>query len=210
MVQDGPHGKVINSLPFYGSNGGVIGSKNGAKVIFSKLKEIVFDTKTASFTYIENPLNLLSKDFMINSTDKRIGQFTDISCESNHDEFAMKIIHSNRRRQVRYAIKNGVTVRENNEDINFVKKVHQKEMSSLGRKYKHNRFFELIEKYFVPGEDFKIFTAERNDKKIAALLLFYYNKTVEYLHLSYCLKKEFPTHVSYYISCIRRCNEERL
>ena len=37
-----------------------------------------------------------------------------------------------------------------------------------------------IETFFEEGKDYKIYIAKKEGKKIAALLLFYYNKTVEY------------------------------
>lgn len=38
----------------------------------------------------------------------------------------------------------------------------------------------MIDKHFVGGQDYNIYIAKLNGEKIGALLLFYYNETVEY------------------------------
>ena len=53
-------------------------------------------------------------------------------------------------------------------------------MKDIGGLAKASRFFALITKFFRPSIDFNIYVARKENDKIAVLLLFYFNQTVEY------------------------------
>ena len=180
MIKDGHYGKVVNSLPYYGSNGGVIGSNgSAAQVLFDEYEKFINSHNVASATVIENPLNLLGTLPVHNMKDSRIGQLTSIGGYENHEEAVFKIIDGNRRK-IRRAQKDAVTVIEDNSQIHFIRSVHQNEMKKRTRKFKTDDFFCKIHKHFKPREDFKIFIAYRDNQPIAGLLMFYFNQTAEY------------------------------
>lgn len=187
MYKKGNYGKVYNTLPFYGSNGGVLAScKEAYKVLINKFEELVASPGVASSNYIENPLfeSELKTDLLSDEVDCRIGQFTPLEkklgVSESIDDFLMKSFHTKTRNMIRKALKCDIEVEVNNNEIGFVNKVHVDNMTEIGGKPKSNLFFNEIETFFEEGKDYKIYIAKKEGKKIAALLLFYYNKTVEY------------------------------
>ena len=181
MIKDGPLGKVVNSLPYYGSNGGVISNNTiFTQALFNEYNRFIASSNVSSATVVENPLNLLGTPPAHNMKDQRIGQLTSIGGYKNHEEAIFKIIDGNRRNEIRRAQKHEVTVIEDNFQIDFIRSVHQNEMKKHNRKFKTDDFFSKIHKYFEPREDFKIFIAYRENRPVAGLLMFYFNKTAEY------------------------------
>ncbi len=181
MIKDGPLGKVVNSLPYYGSNGGLIGNNTIVhQALFNEYNRFIASSNVVSATVIENPLNLLGTPPIHNMKDSRIGQLTSIGNYGNYEDAVFKIIDGNRRNEIRRAQKHEVTVIEDNSQIDFIRSMHQNEMKKHNRKFKTDDFFCKIHKYFEPGEDFKIFVAYRENRPVAGLLMFYFNKTAEY------------------------------
>ena len=181
MIKNGLLGKVVNSLPYYGSNGGVL-SKNQtySKILLSEYNHFISEENIVSATYIENPLEKNENIPFHNSTDTRTGQFTFIDCFENFEEETFKRISGNRRNEIRRAQKHGVKVFEENDRLEFICLTHQNEMKEKNRKYKSEYFFDKIKKHFIPGEDYKVFIAYLDDKPIAGLLMFYFNRVAEY------------------------------
>jgi len=178
MIMNGSSGKVINSLPFYGSNGGILASSSGAfNELFTWYNTFIKRSEVASATYIEHPL--LTYDIpKINSQfiDRRISQITNISEADN----LMDIFHYKTRNMVRKAIKNNIEVKVDNTALPFLIKTHQNNMKSIGGIAKDDSFFYQLENHLEEGNDFNIYVAYLNGVKIAALLILYFNKTVEY------------------------------
>ena len=87
MFKDGNLGRVYNSLPFYGSNGGIISNTESAtSLLIKKYNEITSEDNVASSNYIENPLNKIPLESLINynEEDYRIGQFTPLNLDNPH------------------------------------------------------------------------------------------------------------------------------
>lgn len=179
MVKDGKLGKVINSLPYYGSNGGILSKTTQAyELLLDEYNKI--SKESAGSTYITNPLQENIKELDYDILDSRIGQWTSLDYQENIEECIMNSFESSARRNVRKAIKENVTVEVDNTQIYFLYETHYENITSIGGKAKNKRFFELIDKHFEQGKDYNIYIAKLNDEKIGALLLFYYNETVEY------------------------------
>lgn len=184
---------VCNSLPYYGSNGGMIvkcEAEDARNMVRSKLYataySLVAEKQCVSFTIISNPLdeetkNWLEKNVKYDLLDERIGQITQFSKETNTDEKLLKTFADPRPRNIRKAIKEGVKVYSSNsrEDLDFLYTTHFENILAINGIPKEKHFFDLIPDYFTEG-GFKVYIAEYDNKKIAALLLFYFNKTVEY------------------------------
>jgi len=189
------YGNIANSLPFYGSNGSVVLKKN----IDDELKQIVtnelFNTALQTIeqnncvatTFITNPLDSYANDWMkvnfnADFLDSRIGQITHLPENTviAEDEL-LKMFDDPRPRNIRKAMKSGVTCYRSNslEDMQFLYQVHYDNISAINGVPKEESFFKLIPDCFDEN-DYKIYIAEKDGKKIAALLLFYFNKTVEY------------------------------
>lgn len=182
MAMNGPLGKVINSLPYYGSNGGVI-AKNASdqRALILAYNELVSAKDVAASTLIENPLfdvDYSSLDSELQ--DERIGQFTSISHSDNHADALMAHFHYKTRNMIRKAEKTGVTIQVENDQMEFLIHTHEVNMMEIGGLAKTRNFFYLIPKHFRANQDYKIYVARLEGKPVAALLVFYFNRTAEY------------------------------
>ncbi len=178
MKKEGKYGIVLNSLPFYGSNGGILSrDKEAINLLVEYYNNLSKDV--ASSTYITNPLKDNSFDIKCDIVDDRVGQWTYIGYKEDIDSSLMQSFHSKTRNIIRKAIKEGIEVEIDNSQIDFLYETHYENMLSVGAKPKGKRFFELINRYFNEDE-YSIYIARKDGKIISALLLFFYNKTVEY------------------------------
>ena len=182
LAKNGASGKVINSLPYYGSNGGCLSSDISSKnALIAHYQTILNNDVIAAATIIENPFDrmdpaAIQHDFI----DERIGQFTPINYDANHADGLMTSFHYKTRNMIRKAEKLGVKVTVENDQLEFVQKVHTENMLEIGGQSKSTRFFELIPRHFQPITDYRIHVARLDDEPVAAVLCFYFNNTVEY------------------------------
>ncbi|MBI3511397.1 MAG: peptidoglycan bridge formation glycyltransferase FemA/FemB family protein [Bacteroidetes bacterium] len=189
------YGNVCNSLPYYGSNGGIIThsqlsveEKNEVRAsLLSLAEKKMKEYDCVSSTIITNPLdadtgNWIRDHFKHDLVDERIGQLTPLPLKGDEaEERLLKLFEDPRPRNIRRAQKENITVRFSNDpaDLDFLFEVHQQNITAIGGIAKEKRFFDLIPSHFSE-KDFRIYVAELNGEKIAALLLFYFNETVEY------------------------------
>jgi lipid II:glycine glycyltransferase (peptidoglycan interpeptide bridge formation enzyme) len=182
MERDGPWGKIFNSLPFFGSNGGIITRSQLAR---SSLREqyraLTVDSSVAGATLIENPLDPMQEELVpYDMIDERIGQFTKLKNQTYGSETFPAKIDGSARRNIRRAQKAGVSVRVDNDCASFLEKTHRENMNEISGTPKSSRFFEKLAQHFQAGTDYNIYVAEHNGRMISALLLLYFNRTVEY------------------------------
>lgn len=182
LARQGPHGRVYNSLPYYGSNGGVIADDAAAaKLLLSTFNEIASGTDTASATLVANPLEEVDYTGLAHDlSDFRIGQLTPIEHREQHAERLMDAFHSKTRNMLRKGQKLGVEVARDEGALEFVAAVHRENMAEIGGRAKSARFFELVPKHFRPGSEFRVYLAKLDGAPVAGLLAFYFNRTVEY------------------------------
>ena len=182
MKMEGKYGVVINSLPYYGSNGGVLTrSREAIELLVAEYNLISGRSDVASATVITHPLlqidySRLNRDM----TDKRIGQFTSLDLADSPGDHLAESFESSGRRNIRKAIKSGVKVKIDNTQIDFLMTTHQENIRSIGGKPKEKIFFDLLDSSFEAGKDYNIYIGSKDGQPAAALLLFYYHKTVEY------------------------------
>jgi hypothetical protein len=188
------YGKVINSLPYYGSNGSVIYRSDLSyierceinKIILKTLNSYIDDTVSA-ITIIMNPNDSSQQEwfeanFKADFVGFRIGQITELPTFNEDCELKLFQMYSSPRpRNIRKAIKSGAEVYHSNnkEDLKFLYNVHQENIRAIGGISKEWLFFDNVINY-IPAENFKIWVCKINNIKVSALLVFYYNKTVEY------------------------------
>jgi hypothetical protein len=183
MTRDGPLGAVVNSLPYFGSHGGVLGrdpeAAHGLYRCYAAASEA---PGVIAATLIGNPLAPVDESLVrFDLVDERVGQIVSLEPLRGPDPGPYwSDVDGSARRNVQKARASGITVRLDNGALDFVRTCHQANMAAVGRRSKADRFFTLIPRHFVPGTDFNIYIAERFGVPIAALLLFYYNRTVEY------------------------------
>ncbi|OEK05223.1 peptidoglycan bridge formation glycyltransferase FemA/FemB family protein [Roseivirga misakiensis] len=188
------YGAVLNSLPYYGSNGGPVYSNelSGEDIKWintSLLKEfdsfchkegIVLSTIVTN-PYCPEETDWFTQNWKHDKTDYRIGQITPIPNTETVETDLMELFSNPRPRNIRRAIKAeiSVTVEHDKVSLDFLYNVHKENIESIGGIPKRKEFFELIPEYFS-DEEFAVFVARKDNEPIAAILLFYFNKTVEY------------------------------
>lgn len=174
--------RVYNSLPYYGSNGGILTADAAAfDALRAAYDEIARSNETLSATLISNPLGQVDLSSLShNYKDYRIGQLTDISFKENHREQLMSVIDSTAVRNIKKAAREEIEIGVDAEEFERLREIHQENMQAIGGLAKTERFFALIPEYFEAGRDFDLYVARKDGSVIAALLIFYFNHTVEY------------------------------
>jgi hypothetical protein len=182
LYKDGPFGKVYNSLPFYGSNGGVLANdKEVFNFLLTAYNEFVSTEDIAAATLITNPLKDDDYSGIVkNYEDYRIGQFSPIKFSENHTEALMTLFHYKTRNVIRKAMKEGVELHIDNTAIDFIFDTHKQNIEAIGGKHKTKEFFDLFPHYFTAGIDYNIYLATYTGETIAGVLVFYFKNTVEY------------------------------
>ena len=190
---------ILNSLPFFGSHGGILiganhlhKSRDITKMIFSFLSEIVKTRKSLSLTIIEPLNNNKFKNireeyfnyFGQPAADKRIGQISDIKIDSSCDIEAelMSRFHSKTRNMVRKGLKTGFDIDFDQSAGSFDElcHLHTDNMKVIGGKPKSIEVFKNIRENFTAVSDYRIYRAKLNGKTAAMVLMFYSNKYCEY------------------------------
>ena len=182
LERDG--GRVYNSLPYYGSNGGIIAdSQEIYSMLMDEYNLRAGDKSTVSSTIITNPISPFPTGGYVHShIDSRIGQITDLAVDLN-TEFespVYSLIDSSARRNVRKSIKEGITVEKSSQHFDELKKLHRQNMMDISGKPKGEKFFELVPSVFEEGSEFNLYTAWLGGHIVGALLVFYFGKVVEY------------------------------
>jgi hypothetical protein len=184
------YGAVLNSLPFYGSNGGIINSSGDANVnqmLLRRFYEFAHEMKCVASTIVTSPfqqdLSIYEEHSGSEFRDSRIGQITELVTDpSDVDNRLMAIFHSKTRNQIRKA--QGGDIRVTTElfegAMEFLSVTHCQNIVAVGGIPKPESFFRTVLAVLRYGRDVKIFTAINGGQAIAALLMLYFNKTAEY------------------------------
>ncbi len=186
FIKKGDLGDVYNSLPYYGSNGGVIqieGDIRSARLLIEHFYDGAKKSGAISATIISNPLESCEPyEFYsrYDCRDERIGQITHLPA-LDHIESLMSSFSDPRPRNIRKAIKEHVSVVKDSsqEAMNFLFETHASNIKAIGGLSKRKSFFESISSH-INERDWDIFVGSIEGRSVAALLLFYHNETVEY------------------------------
>lgn len=191
MEIEGPFGVVVNSLPFYGSNGGLIGEDVVARqALVDAYNARVAQDDVATATVVENPLDTdRVTGWRHELNDERIGQFTPIDYLDNHADALMASFHYKTRNAIRKAWKSGAVVAVENNAMDFLIEVHELNMREIGGVSKPRGFFNLVPVHFRPGVDYCLYVTRVDGEAVAAVLVFFYNHVVEYF--TPVVRKEF-------------------
>lgn len=184
-------GKVINSLPFFGSYGGFVSDKFSVrKKILETLNNYNIENDILSSVIIENPFTnyheIYEEYYKFNLKESRRIQCIDL--EEKNEEIIWNSFEQRVRRAVRKAQKNNVKVQKlipNEEGVSNFFQMHKKEMEAKNGRVKPPEFFKHLKNSFTPNENYDIFCASINDKDIAYLLVFYFNLYTEYYMPAY-------------------------
>ena len=181
MEQSGPWGRVINSLPFFGSYGGILSDDERAKqALLDAYQDLVSDPNVGASTIISNPFDREEHVNTHNMKDSRISQITKLDFHGDFESALFSIIDPTARRNIRTAQRAQVSVAIENEAIQDLKDIHLENMSAIGGRSKPDAFFTLLPKYFDAGTDYRVYVARLDGKVVGSMLLFFSNNVVEY------------------------------
>lgn len=184
MKQSGLYGTVYNSLPFYGSNGSILSSNpESFSLLLKTYQELIQQPDVATATLVTSPfVDQDYSDLYRNRTtdvvtDRRTSQVTRLIVDR---EALLKTFDGSARRNIQKALNSGIAVSTDWSQVNFLYEVHLENMREIGGRPKPEPFFTLLNKVFKNHPHCQLYVAKKDQEPIAALLLFYYNKTVEY------------------------------
>lgn len=196
FVLDGPLGPVVNSLPFFGSHGGILLSPDAGSDVAARLTQSFLElcgNRQATFaTVIETPFH--SEEGLLASAggaafrDRRIGQFTPLpsaepEAASQVEERLLKLYHQKTRNIVRKALRSGLTFAHESgqEVLHRLHALHEANIGAIGGIPKPRSFFDAVAAELEHERDYRIYTARTGSGEIVcALLLLYFKDTVEY------------------------------
>lgn len=190
------YGNILNSLPFYGSNGGFIVSSKATdqhlvkRVLLDAYQALAMEKEVTVSTLISNPLNDEEKFYETNMHhtlhDERVGQITMLplgwTSENDLREKLMSVFHQKTRNSIRKAQKSGLVVYHSDsmECLEKLADLHRQNIEAIGGRGKPWAIFAAIQGTFAYDQDYRVYVAEKDGQIIAALLVFYFNKTAEY------------------------------
>lgn len=175
-------GKLIyNSLPYYGSNGGVTAnSPEAARLLVEAYNERATRPNVTAATIVPNPFEAPVAGFVQTHRDTRIAQWIDLVPDDADLEAFLARVDSSARRNVRKGLASNIGVRKDATQLPVLRDIHRRNLAQLGGRPKSDTFFELVPSCFDAGRDWDLYVATDERRVIAALLLFYFNRTVEY------------------------------
>jgi hypothetical protein len=193
LLKEGSKGKVVNSLPYFGSNGSFISSGDFNTVnllkinAISELESWCLNHKVVSINIVTNYFNQNEKKwfedyFKPDFISERFGQVTNLPhYAENYDSILIKQFQDPRPRNIRKAINSGVIIRKANSDMDwdFLYEVHKENMEGIGAPVKKRAFFTLV-KHELTQEFYTLYIAEIESNPIACMLVFHSFQTVEY------------------------------
>ncbi len=180
METDGPYGTVLNSLPYFGSNGGpLVTGPDACEALVSWYHEQLYDGNISAGTLITNPLAPPSKLPDHDLVQVKIGHVTSLPADPREADL-LRVLDKSRRWDIRKAERLGIRVSIDNDAIPTLRELHERSMSAIGAEAKAPAFFTALPKHFRAGADYDIFVARLDGAAIAALLVFYTGTSVDY------------------------------
>ena len=192
FIKYGIYGAVVNSLPFFGSNGAVVAAAGTGAAVKTALLEAYDEMcraeKAVTSTIISNPLSAdpdVFKEYPATFQDLRIGQFTELPAvpagESLEDRL-MSSFHPKTRNLVRKGLKSGYEIEHSDSDqaLRRLQGLHEVNMRALNGPVKTWEICQALRRTFQYDRDYRVYTARKNGEIRAALLVLFHNRIVEY------------------------------
>ena len=183
LEKSGPLGRVLNSLPFFGSHGGALAATPTSHAsLVAEFNRLANELDVTSAVLIDNPF--VPGDYRslcAPVVDRRIGQFTLLGPDDAQPARLLDRLHGKTRNLIRKAEKCGIAVTvENTDGLTFLAETHRENLAALGGQAKPDSFFSLLGSHFTADLDYRLYTARVDANPVAALLVFYFGKFAEY------------------------------
>jgi hypothetical protein len=189
LATDGPYGKVLNALPFFGSHGAPIVGANSSIRVLDLLRYVEEDIQKGmwdSVTVVENPLSPWSDDTLgelnfLSPIDERISQMTHWGDDPPESVEALLIrFHKKEQGAIRKGSATGqnVILGGSDKEWRFLIELHQRSISLLGGTPKSSEVFDLLRQHL--GKFLRLHCGYLNNELVAALLTIRYGTTIEY------------------------------
>jgi hypothetical protein len=191
LSRPGPYGRVANSLPFYGSHGGVVhtpeASEQARSALIARFHERNCEEEVRWATMVGNPF-LPPPDWgpAPRFRDERIGQFTPLPTRGERDtvrEALLDQCHQKTRNTIRKGLKQGYRIMHDGSEatLALTAAMHRENLQAIGGIAKGRAVFEALAGAFDYDADYRIYRADTAKGECAAtLLLFYFKDFVEY------------------------------
>ena len=191
LVLPGPYGAVFNSLPFFGSNGGVVAdvtqpwdriAARAARTLDATLAargDVIASTVIASpFAPQPEAYRALLRPTAL---DRRIGQVTALPATSDAESLLARV-HPKTRSAVRVAQRSGVVCAQEHDEAAWraLHALHAAGMEALGGTVKPWRVFATLRSQLEPHGQCALYTARQDDTIVAALLVLQHGQVAEY------------------------------
>ncbi len=192
FVTEAEAGRVINSLPFYGSHGGLLGpdaSDAAKRAVINAYTDFVSSGSTLSATLVEPLLgesdergvDLYSHDML----DGRTGQVSTLPDASADDIGAavMANMHQKSRNSLRKGLKAEFSVTHTGTDAARATlfELHRANMQAIGGTHKSTAVFDSLAKHLTYDRQYRIYEATAPNGDLAAsMMVLYHRDTVEY------------------------------
>jgi hypothetical protein len=182
MARDGEFGRVWNSLPFFGSNGGPVGDADANEALWAAFFDLIESDGTAAAAVVAHPLYPAAVPRAPDFEDSRIGQFTSLADERGVALDLSARIESTARRNISAAARAGVSIEVDNGELAALEEIHQENILAIGGTIKRSVFFEKLAQHLRPNVDWRLYVARSGAtaKVIGCLLLFYSGGVVDY------------------------------
>ena len=188
-----PHwGDIVNSLPWYGSHGGCLldaTADGGVRArLLKRYAQLIAEFDVRFATMIPSPDESAHIDeyrdaLHPQTTDQRISQVSVLPGPTGDIERQLEqMCRQKTRNLIRKALKQGFTfeIRDSNDSWQFLHQTHVENMAAIGGLPKPQAHFHAMREA-IPAAWRQLAVTSLNGQMVAAVLLFRFNKTVEYI-----------------------------
>ena len=181
MSLTGQAGTVLNSLPYFGSNGGPLAADALAcEALCTWYEREARADDVAAATVVTNPGTAREVRIAHDFVDLRIAHVTPLGGPGDPEARLLAMIAGSARRNVAKARRCGIEVAIENDGFGELEALHRRRMEEIGAPAKATAFFVAVPSHFRAGVDFDLYVARLGDEAIAALLVFFCGGSVDY------------------------------
>lgn len=180
--RSGTLGTVVNSLPFYGSHGGILATHpDVTAALLAGYKELLENLDAAAANVSSCPFGD-GPEYPATFRDERIGLMTPLPDAPQLEEELMPLLESRTRRAIRRARKAGIEIHRDSNAMDRLQALHEENMVAMGGNAKPAAFYDAWNRHLRHDEDWELHVATHPDadEPIACLLVGHHDRVAEY------------------------------